>query len=79
MSYTMSTYTAIHNLLIQIPSQPTDADYGYWLLRLKYLETAACKASMTEVARRAEIKEATEKFRAAIRIRDSGGFDPLYA
>ena len=79
MLYTMSTYNTIHNLLIQIPSQPTDADYGYWLLRLKYLETAECKAAMTEVARRAEIKEATEKFRAAIRIRDSGGFDPLYA
>jgi hypothetical protein len=70
------SYTFPYGLKINIP---VALDLTYWLSRLKYLETAAAKSSMTEVARRAEVKEATDKFREAIRLRDSDGFDPLYA
>jgi hypothetical protein len=75
MSYP-NPYKKMFELKINIP---VALDLTYWLSRLKYLETAVAKSSMTEVARRAEVKEATDKFREAIIMRDSEGFDPLYA
>jgi len=54
---------------------------------LVYLETPVCRMVLTEPQRRLAVKEATENFRAALRMRDSGGdartftaidIDPLY-
>ena len=49
---------------------------------LAYLETPACRQIMSEAMRRRAVKEATENFKAALRMKDGQfrpiEYDPLY-
>jgi hypothetical protein len=76
----------VPKLTITIPRQDISSVEGKIKLykdTLVYLETPSCRLFMTEVQRRLAVKEATENFRAALRLRDSSTFtaidmDPLY-
>lgn len=83
MAQAMQVYP-IQNLTIAIPRYDIVSVEGrirVYKDTLVYLETLECRKFMTEVQRRQAVKEATENFRAALRMRDISSsvyMDPLY-